>query len=47
MQQKMSPLWKVGVVLCLLACLANGLFAQSEGELTAKTRLFTNIGSAL
>jgi hypothetical protein len=47
MQQKMSPLWKVGVVLCLLACLASGLFAQSEGELTAKTRLFTNIGPGL
>src|ERR1700724_1419475 len=47
MQQKMSQSWKVGVVLCLLACPAKGLFAQSEGELTAKNRLFTSIGPGL
>src|SRR5580700_6360716 len=47
MHEKMPQPWKVGVVLCLLACLANGLFAQGEGELTAKTRLFTSIGPGL
>jgi hypothetical protein len=48
MQQKMSPPWKIGVVLCLLASLAGTTaLAQDEGELTAKKRLFSGVGPGL
>jgi hypothetical protein len=48
MQQKMAQLSKAAAVLCLLACLAvAGAFAQTDGELTAKVRLFSGIGPGL
>jgi hypothetical protein len=44
----MSQPGKVAVVLCLLTSLATvSAFAQSEGELTAKARLFSGVGPGL
>jgi hypothetical protein len=48
MQQTMSQPWKVAALVCLLASLAAGsAIAQSEGELTAKSRLFSGVGPGL
>jgi hypothetical protein len=47
MQQKMGLTLRIAAVLCLLACVAGGVFAQAEGELTAKRRLLGNIGPGL
>lgn len=38
---------KIPVALCLLACLGTPSLAQDEGELTAKTRIFSTIGPGL
>ena len=38
---------KIPAVLCLLACLATSGFAQDEGELTAKSRILSNVGPGL
>jgi len=46
MQEKMALRWKAGVVLCLLVALvAVKAFAQGEGDLTAKSRLFSGVGA--
>jgi hypothetical protein len=47
MQQKMGLTLRIAVVLCLLACSGGCVFAQTEGELTAKARLFPSIGPGL
>jgi hypothetical protein len=48
MQEKMALRCKAGVVLCLLAALvAVNAFAQGEGDLTAKKRLFSGVGPGL
>src|SRR5882757_3432137 len=48
MQQTNGQPSKVAVVFCLLASLAaSGGFAQSEGELTAKSRVFSGVGPGL
>ncbi len=38
---------RIAAVLCLLTCAAGCAFAQAEGELTAKARLFPAIGPGL
>jgi hypothetical protein len=38
---------RIPAALCLLACLASCGFAQEEGELTAKARVFSTIGPGL
>jgi hypothetical protein len=48
MQEKMALASKVGVVLCLLASFAAvSSWPQTEGELTAKARLFSGVGPGL
>jgi hypothetical protein len=47
MQYKMLRIGKIGVVLCLLACFCSGVLAQTEGEITAKIRLFPKLGPGL
>lgn len=48
MQENMALRWKAGVVLCLLVALvAVNAFAQGEGDLTAKRRLFSGVGPGL
>jgi hypothetical protein len=47
MQQKMGLTLRILAVLCLLACVGAGAFAQTEGELTAKRRLLSGIGPGL
>lgn len=47
MQQKMGLTLRIAAVLCLLACVVRCSFAQAEGELTAKTRLYRSIGPGL
>lgn len=38
---------RVFAVLCLLVCAALGVFAQDEGDLTAKQRVFPSVGPGL
>jgi len=38
---------KVLAVMCLLACAAGSVFAQTEGDLTAKRRVFPGVGPGL
>jgi hypothetical protein len=38
---------KAWAVMCLLACLAGHVFAQDEGDLTAKRRMFPGVGPGL
>lgn len=48
MQQNNAQTSRVAVLLCLLASLAaSGAFAQGDGELTAKARLFAGVGPGL
>jgi hypothetical protein len=47
MQQKMGLTLRIAAVLCLLTCVARCSFAQAEGELTAKTRIYRSIGPGL
>jgi hypothetical protein len=47
MQEKLGLRWRVAAVLCLLAGVGPGVFAQAEGELTAKRRLLSDIGPGL
>jgi hypothetical protein len=48
MQQKKAQLSRFAALLCLVASFAaSSMFAQGEGELTAKTRLFGNAGPGL
>jgi hypothetical protein len=48
MHQKKARMSSIAAILCLLASLAApSLFAQGEGELTAKTRLFPTVGPGL
>lgn len=47
MQQNLGLTVRIAAAMCLLACVPGGVFAQGEGELTAKRRLLTNIGPGL
>jgi hypothetical protein len=47
MQKRMGLTLRIAAALCLLACGAGCTFAQAEGELTAKARLFPGIGPGL
>src|SRR6202022_5177144 len=47
MQEKLGLRWRVAAVLCLLAGVGPGVFAQAEGELTARRRLLSDIGPGL
>jgi hypothetical protein len=48
MHVKKARMSSIAAVLCLLASLAaSSLFAQGEGDLTAKTRLFPSVGPGL
>ncbi len=47
MRQRVGPIVRVLVVLCLLACFAGNLLAQDEGDLTAKQRVFPGVGPGL
>jgi hypothetical protein len=48
MQQKKARMSSIAAILCLLASLAaSSVFAQGEGELTAKRRLFPAVGPGL
>jgi len=47
MQQKMGLTLRIAAAMCLLACSAGSVFAQAEGELTAKAKLFPGIGPGL
>jgi hypothetical protein len=47
MQQKTGLILRIAGILCLLTLGTDCLFAQAEGELTAKMRLFPTIGPGL
>jgi hypothetical protein len=47
MQQKMGLTLRILAALCLLVCVGGCAFAQTEGELTAKRRLLSDIGPGL
>jgi hypothetical protein len=47
MQQKMGLTLRILAALCLLGCVAATAFAQTEGELTAKRRLLSDLGPGL
>ncbi len=47
MPQGVGLTLRIMAALCLLACSAGCAFAQAEGELTAKARLFPDIGPGL
>src|SRR6267142_2271223 len=47
MKKRVGPIVKIVAVLCLLGCLAEGVLAQEEGELTAQRRVFPDIGPGL
>jgi hypothetical protein len=47
MQQKVGLTLRIAAALCLLACSAGCVFAQAEGELTAKVKRFPGIGPGL
>jgi hypothetical protein len=46
-QQKLRLTVRIAAALCLLACVPGCVFAQAEGDLTAKKRLLSNIGPGL
>ena len=47
MRQAVAPTMRVLAVLCLVACLAESLPAQGEGDLTARRRIFPGVGPGL
>jgi hypothetical protein len=47
MRQKLGLPLRIAAALCLLASVSGSVFPQSEGELTARTRLFPSIGAGL
>src|ERR1700704_6801599 len=47
MRKRVGPIVKMVAVMCLLGCLAGGVLAQEEGELTARRRVFPSIGPGL
>jgi len=47
MRKRVGPIVKVLAMMCLLAFAAGGALAQEEGDLTAKQRVFPNVGPGL
>src|SRR6267142_2480749 len=47
MKKRMGPFVQIVALLCVLGCLAGGVLAQEEGELTARRRVFPDIGPGL
>jgi hypothetical protein len=47
MRQRVGSILRIFAVMCLLACAAGSVFAQAEGDLTAKRRVFPGVGPGL
>src|SRR6266478_5506727 len=47
MRQRVGPIVKVLVVMCLLACAAGSAAAQDESDLSARQRIFPGVGPGL
>src|SRR6266481_3947951 len=47
MRQRVGPIVKVLVVMCLLACAAGSAAAQEESDLSARQRIFPGVGPGL
>jgi hypothetical protein len=47
MRQRVDSILRILAVMCLLACATGSVFAQAEGDLTAKRRVFPGVGPGL